>query len=192
MNKIVPFNKDLFFKTNIGEITSISLEKEVSIKDNTISGEFILEGDYKVLNEEEVKENFDFKIPYEIKLDNKYDTSNVEVEINDFYYEVKDNKVLSVYIELKLIGLEEIVVEEVIEEDVTLKEERCIEEEHDNLPLEDSNFVTYRIYIMKDGDTIDAILNKYGITKEELESYNDLNELKLGDKIIIPTNAKNS
>lgn len=190
MNKIVPFNKDLFFKTNIKEITSISIEKEVNIKENSISGNFILQGDYIV--SEDTKESFDFKIPYEIKLDSKYKLDNVDVEINDFYYEVKEGKVLSVYIELKLMGLEE--YEEEIEEieDVILKEERCIEEEHDTLPLEESSYITYKIYIVKDGDSVDSIINKYNVTKEELEAYNDLNDLKIGDKIIVPANERNS
>ena len=55
MNKIVPFNKDLFFKTNIKEITSISIEKEVNIKENSISGNFILQGDYII--SEDTKEH---------------------------------------------------------------------------------------------------------------------------------------
>ena len=35
--------------------------------------------------------------------------------------------------------------------------------------------------------SLETILEKYNKTKEEIEEYNDLNEMKLGDKIIIPT-----
>ena len=195
MNKIVPFNKDLFFKTNISEITSISLEKEVSIKDNVVSGDFLLEGDYKISEDDALREPFSFRIPYEIRLGSKYDLSDLDVVINDFYYEVKENKVLSIYIELKLLNLEEIKVEEEIEEvkeEVVLEENRCIEEEHTILNEEETKFVTYKIYIVKDGDTIESIMNRYSVTKESLESYNNISELKLGDKIIIPTDATNS
>ena len=45
MNKIVPFNKDIVFKTTLFEICSISLEKEVKVYENNIKGEFILEGE---------------------------------------------------------------------------------------------------------------------------------------------------
>lgn len=47
-------------------------------------------------------------------------------------------------------------------------------------------YVTYYVYIVKDDDNIDKILNKYGITKEELEDYNDISDVKVGDKLIIP------
>ena len=48
-------------------------------------------------------------------------------------------------------------------------------------------YVSYNVYIIREGDTIETILNKYNITEEELKKYNDLSNLKLGDKIIIPS-----
>jgi len=47
-------------------------------------------------------------------------------------------------------------------------------------------YVTYNVFIVREGDTIESILDKYGIELDELKKYNDLNELKLGDKLIIP------
>lgn len=47
-------------------------------------------------------------------------------------------------------------------------------------------YSTYYVYIVKEEDNIDKILNKYGITKEELEDYNDISDIKVGDKLIIP------
>lgn len=47
-------------------------------------------------------------------------------------------------------------------------------------------YTTYYVYIVKEEDTIDKILVKYGITKEELEAYNDIADIKPGDKIIVP------
>ena len=44
----------------------------------------------------------------------------------------------------------------------------------------------YKIYTVEYGDTLDSIMEKYGVTKEELEKYNDLENLQLGDKLIIP------
>ena len=35
-------------------------------------------------------------------------------------------------------------------------------------------------------DTLDSIMEKYGVTLEELKKYNDLTNLQLGDKLIIP------
>lgn len=78
--------------------------------------------------------------------------------------------------------------------------ERCIEEVDEvksssNMEFKDifdsinettEEYSTYYVYIVREGDTIESILTKYNTSKEVLSNYNDLNELKLGDKIIIP------
>jgi len=50
----------------------------------------------------------------------------------------------------------------------------------------ENKYYTYKIYILREGDTIETICNKYNISKEELSLYNSLTDLKIGDKIIIP------
>ena len=50
----------------------------------------------------------------------------------------------------------------------------------------ENKYYTYKIYILREGDTVDQVCNKYNISKEELSLYNNLNDLKIGDKIIIP------
>ena len=50
----------------------------------------------------------------------------------------------------------------------------------------ENKYYTYKIYILREGDTIETICNKYNISKEELSLYNSLTDLKTGDKIIIP------
>lgn len=57
--------------------------------------------------------------------------------------------------------------------------------------LKDSNetFATYSVYIFRSNDTIEAIMDKYHVSKEELENYNDLSNLIIGSKIIIPTQS---
>ena len=49
-----------------------------------------------------------------------------------------------------------------------------------------SEYVTYKIYIVKENDTLDTILETYNVDKEELSKYNVLDSIKIGDKIIIP------
>ena len=51
----------------------------------------------------------------------------------------------------------------------------------------DETFATYSVYIFRANDTIEMIMDKYQVTKEELESYNDLLSLTIGSKVIIPT-----
>ena len=57
--------------------------------------------------------------------------------------------------------------------------------------LDDSEtYTTYYVYIVKEEDTIDKILVKYSISKEEFENYNDITNIKPGDKVIIPKSSE--
>ena len=51
-------------------------------------------------------------------------------------------------------------------------------------------YVTYRVYRVVDGDTIDKIMEQYSVTKEELAKYNNIEEIRPGYKLIIPYNDK--
>ena len=51
----------------------------------------------------------------------------------------------------------------------------------------DETFATYSVYILRQEETIQTVIDKYHTSKEELEKYNDLNNLTIGTKIIIPT-----
>lgn len=53
---------------------------------------------------------------------------------------------------------------------------------------ESENYATYKIFIVREGDSVLTICDKYNVSEEILSKYNDLKELKIGDKIIIPTN----
>lgn len=242
MKQIVPFKKELPFKTKVSEITSISLEREINVlEDAVITGVFHITGDYK-MNEGSInREEFSFDLPFDITLDPRYDVDSVKSDIEDFYYDVINEDTLKVNIDLYIeaeykeetaptveeeqeevratteeISLEdtpiqaisgtlekkEEIMENIKEEDVVenTKEEKItsstIKEEQDDdgitasdlfSNLDDTEtYSTYYVYIVKEEDTIDKILVKYGITKEELESYNDITGIKPGDKVIIP------
>ena len=73
-----------------------------------------------------------------------------------------------------------------------METERCIEEEKeiipnlfDNINIEET-YNTYKICIVRENDTLESIMEKYSVNKDTLELYNDISEIKLGDKIIIP------
>jgi len=51
----------------------------------------------------------------------------------------------------------------------------------------DETFATYSVYILRQEETIPSLIEKYKTTKEELEMYNDLANLTIGTKIILPT-----
>lgn len=254
MKKNVPFKKEIVFKTNLSEITSISLEHTLHVADreeNLITGEFIVSGDYKIADSSTNTESFNFQLPFDINMDDHYLLDHITVDIDDFYYEIINNNVLVVNIEVCIDKLQEKplleevkrVVSELPEEPVIEEKreevgemfEEVREEEEDEMEevipvpvevetpatevfeevakpvnerittkqieslfdsLDDSaeTYSTYHVYIVRDGDTLEGILQKYSISRERLEPYNDLQELKLGDKLIIPATelAKNS
>lgn len=78
-------------------------------------------------------------------------------------------------------------------EDVKEEIEELVLEEQSlfsNLKDDEDTFTTYSIYIIRQDETIQTILEKYKITKEELEEYNDLSNITEGSKVIIPVNDK--
>lgn len=225
MKKIVPFNKDIDLDTNIAEINSISLEHTLQMKeDNLISGTFIVSGQYKMTQGSINVDPFNYELPFDISIDKKYDTKNVIVDINDFYYELINNKILRVNIEVSVDGieekserevdevtenkeetLEEVSKEELLEENLNqetlevFKEENT-SEERENLNVksifdgidENEKYAVYKVHMVTENDTIESILQKYEVTKEQLDDYNELTQLKIGDKLIVPTsNAQN-
>ena len=217
MKKIIPFKKQLTFKTKVSEIISIALENTLKAKENKVEGELIINGTYKITETSTNVDNFEFIIPINIEIDERYITKEIQTDINDFYYEIIDNSILEVNIEILLENIIEKKIEEkeppltlapIIEEESKMqekseikeqkdiKEERCIEEEQEKVEEnkidifndftnEQEEYSTYHIYIVREGDTIETILNKYKTTKEKISEYNDLSELKIGDKIII-------
>lgn len=226
MKKIIPFKKEILFNTNVYEITSISLEHNLSVNsDNYISGSFYINGEYKITDASVNTETFDFDLPCDISLDDKYLLDSVKLDIDDFYYEVVDATILKINIDVLIDGLEEkeeperIIVEQVdnIESNLVketsieelkndlenesgekmevLENDRCIEDEDissvkslfGNFKDTTETYKTYKVYIVREGDNLDSIIQKYSVSRDILEKYNNLNEINLGDKIIIPS-----
>src|SRR5574344_397294 len=108
MKKIVPFRKEINLN-NLHEITSISLEHSLKHEGNTVTGEFIVSGDYRVTETSINTEPFSYNLPCKIEIDDKYKTDALEIDIDDFYYEIIDNKILAINIDVLLNKLEEIL-----------------------------------------------------------------------------------
>jgi len=224
MKKIIPFSKDLMFKTKINEITSIAIDNTLKLDNNLVSGEFLINGTYKMIENGELEENFNYNIPVDITIDNKYDTSNCSISIDDFTYEIINEDNLRVNISVMLddldikvdpietieiddreIGLPEKDIEEAsivnkdsnnktinvnVDSNVSInspKTEITLEDELLNNMDDNPEYSIYRVYTMKEEDTLESILDKYKVSKEILSDYNDLDNLKVGSKIIIPS-----
>lgn len=213
MNCIIPFTKDVKFKSNIAEILSVSLEHDYTANETEVLGNFTISGEYKTHEVSVNKEHFEYVLPFSVNMTSKIDTNSVNFEVQDFTYEVIDNDTLRVNIEYS-INADEIKKEETLfktVEEPTLdnlldeidreekeekqpenkEEERDISEEAKNTILSSINdsdevYVTYHIHEMKEQDTIESICLKYNTSESILGEYNDLSTVTLGDKIIIP------
>lgn len=216
MKKNVPFCKDIDFNTNIYEINSISLEHNLKIKENEVTGEFIVSGDYKENEFSFNYEPFIYNIPFNIDLDIKYNTDDIKIDIDDFNYEIINDNTLRINVVLKIDGLtkiEEIKEDNIIDyidsidEEVTdernnneedkkeeiepIIETSNIEDEKllfNSINFNENNYITYHVHIFREEDNIDNIIKLYNITRDDLSSYNDLENIRLGSKIIIPSN----
>lgn len=212
MNCIIPFTKDVKFKSNIAEILSVSLEHDYTANETEVLGNFTISGEYKVHEVSVNKEHFEYVLPFSVNMTNKIDTNSVNFEVQDFTYEVIDNDTLRVNIEYS-INADELKEEEPLFKQVEeptldnlldeidreveeepkeeINEERDISEETkdtilNNINDSDDVYVTYHIHEMKETDTVESICLKYNTSDSILGEYNDLSTLTLGDKIIIP------
>ena len=252
MKQIIPFKKDLPFKTKVSDITSISLERKIEILDGGIvTGTFYITGDYK-MNEGSInREKFSFDLPFDITLDPRYDVNSVKADIEDFYYDIINEDTLKVNIDLYIeaeylpdTSLDNNILTEEDKSDNEMndvqKEDEHAEEDRNKLKSDSKNdenieiekdkevtsekiknddatmndsdierndvddfandlfsnldntetYTTYYVYIVKEEDTIDKIISLYGVTKEDIENYNDITSIKPGDKVIIPKTSE--
>ena len=95
--------KELLFKNNVKDITSISLDSNYKVEGQKIVGNFIIEGEYKIHEVSINKEKFDFKIPFSYELNNDIDTKTIKVDITNFIYDYKKDE-LVVNIDYEITG----------------------------------------------------------------------------------------
>lgn len=266
MKKVIPVSKEIPFRTMIGEMVELNVEHSLQLIDDlTIEGNLIVTGAYKMTEASTITEEIHELIPVSIELDEKYDTSDLTIEISDFYYEIINDNILGIHAEISLDGLRE--KQEELSREMSLdmpkeKEDTRLSTDidviqshleknrdtHSFVPIDDGGelpnlaekqevekvpvvipeegvdlsvspkqsvksdiktvemsstssvgslfsalenteetFATYRIYIVRENDTLEDVLNRYETTKEEVESYNDLSKFQPGMKLIIPS-----
>jgi len=146
MKKIIPFSKDIRFNTKIYDITSISLEHTLSIDENNqIDGEFILSGEYKINESLLNTEPFIQGLPFNISLDEYYDTDSLKIDIEEYKYEIINEEIIRVNIDVLLEGsikINEEPKEEIISLDVIIEARKEI----------DNNEIDLKEDIMKEED----------------------------------------
>lgn len=147
---------------------------------------------YEIINDEFLRVHIDVLVdnlvyekkevekPKEIIKEEREEISTIINERNDDL--MNDNVNLSDKKEDTLIREEDVKAskkDEERESDITNKIETGLFDKEEK-------YITYKVHIVRDAETIDEITDKYNVSKEELEKYNDLNNIVLGTKIIIP------
>ena len=96
-------------------------------------------------------------------------------------------------IEIPHKDIEEKIVKEEkkIENDVNIlnKNEEKVEKDNSlffNFKDDDDQYGTFIVYIVRQNETINSIIEKYHTTIEEIEQYNDIKDIQSGTKLIIP------
>lgn len=273
MKKVVPFTKTISFRTMIAEITDIEVNHTLALNENhEVVGNILVDGKYKMTDASQIEEEFHYKLPFTIDIDERYNLDNLEIIISDFYFEIINEEDLKINVEIEMDGIEEnklpkleekknsleevsevldteedfvrnkeddilipVEIEEkkeklevpqdnplhklaeeikkdILTKDIPLvevtkqeakkeikKETTSVKQEKDNntsstnmssifssLASSEETFSTYYVYMVRETDTIESIIEKYQTTKEELQNYNDLTNVKVGSKLIIP------
>ena len=186
------------------------------IDEVSVGGNLILSGKYKMTEASRLEEDFYYEFPLEIALTERLELNTSKIEISDFYYEIENDDIMICHIDLDIEGVEivdfcddlfeerecdgdinkeiEIPIKEekkeVVEERDYIKEEVKIETEKEidiiNITDDNETYGTFVVYMVRQNETVNSILEKYNTTIEELEKYNDLKNIMIGTKLIIP------
>ena len=207
LKNVIPFTKEITFDNKISEITSISLEENYNCTEDTIDGEFIVSGDYKTHELSVNKESFSYKLPFSVDLTEKIIPDTLNFEITDFSYDILNDNILKVNIEFSFDAkrdestrdyaseVEELLnndslEEPKIEEKIEVENEDRLDKEDENTIIDsikedDNEYITYHIHVVKESETVESICAMYKTNANLIAEYNDLNDFKVGEKLII-------
>ena len=168
---------------------------ELSVNTETFDYNLPLEYEFdKPVEKDSIKkeiENFEYNI--------RDDILTIYVDYSIRYEYKKDEIILPKIAEEKEIKLSSIEKEfETLEknfsddekveniENSTLRKTDNIIEEETELINSDEEYSTYCVHIYREGETIDSIAKLYNTDVNLIKEYNNINELKDKDKIIVP------
>ncbi len=103
----IPFESTIEFKTNISEITKMSLEHDFNVNEGVVLGNFYISGEYRVHEVSVNKEPFKYTLPFTVEITDRIKEDTLEFNIEDFSYDVIDNNKLKVNIEYSLKASEQ-------------------------------------------------------------------------------------
>ena len=168
---------------------------------------------YEILDNDTLKVDIEFSVSAEEKTIEEQRDEEIR-EINEMFLEPKIEDSLEASIStltdilpedkpVELEELKDVSVNEEIEKDDINKEKITtqaaeIADESDRINQEsedliinsastkEDEFATYHIHIVKSGDTIETICSMYGVDANILKEYNNMENINIGEKIIVP------
>lgn len=163
------------------ESFSYNIPVNIELSDKYILDDMVIDVDdfyYEIIN------NNILSVNIEIGLDKLEEKEEV---INPIKYEPEVVEKVD-----KMISDDREEKQEVVEKTESLEKEDRIDVKEvktlfDSLDESSETYSTYKVCIVKESDTIESIIMNYGINREILEQYNDISDVKIGDKLIIPS-----
>lgn len=169
----------------------------VSITDNIVkeSVDFeINDFTYEIENDDTLKINIEFTVTA-LEQEKEEFREALATEVNEIFNKEKTEAEIPEPVVTEEPQKEEpteIIEEKPIEQEITKSEEDTrIDKESEELIIgsasnKDDEYATYHIHIVKTGDTVETICTMYQIDVNSLKEYNNIENINIGDKIIIP------
>ena len=142
---------------------SFMLEGELVEKTKPIK-EAIIEEDPPIIEEEDRNIKMDEEDSLDVLLNN--------IEIDEKKKNIED---------INTTNNNEVIIDK-IEDSKTINNEVIL----DNALNANNTYITYHIHIVNEGDTIENICNMYKVNKDLISEYNDISNINMGDKLLIP------
>lgn len=170
----------------------INLTESIDIDSGKIS---INDFNYEVVNDDVLKCNIELLVEGIESIDLNDDVEILEEELVrecDGDNEEKEQEIPN-FIDAEKEEKEEFKIEETVEkeeiEEKNDKEDNSIKVSSLFQAFENSEetFKTYSVYIMRKEDTLEKVLDKYKVSIDDIEEYNDISNIEVGSKIVIPS-----
>ena len=186
MRQIITLEKEIAFKTMVGEITSISLEPDLAfINDSEIEGNLVISGTYKMTEASTIEEEFNYKIPVEIMLTSSLDEEKRKIDINNFTYGIVNEESLEVKIEVLIEGLEKVDIDVIGEDSEEVLEEEKLEDTKEDVREEKSSSAEVLDDAMAEDDIEVLKTEDEEINDDALPNFDDVsNKINLEEETV--------
>lgn len=175
----IAFTEKLDLNTAKIEVTDFTYE--IENEDMMICHiELLIEGEEMVEELEEDRECDDNPLEKEIEI------PTLEGANLDNNREDKENNLLKDDYTKKDKIDDQKINEEVLKNDFVEGNEIIKKDTIFNFSDEEESYGTFLVYIVRQNETINSIIEKYNTTLEDVEQYNDISNIEIGKKLIIP------